>query len=59
MGRVNDFVVNKALDDMLEWRAAAFHAPVAINIFAPSMATFDCPPRSPRRCPSAAWMRVS
>ena len=43
MGRVNDFVVNKALDDVLEWRAAAFHAPVAINIFAPSMADLRLP----------------
>ena len=43
MGRVNDFVVNKALDDVLEWRAAAFHAPVAINLFAPSMADLRLP----------------
>ena len=43
MGRVNDFVVNKALDDVLEWRAAAFQAPVAINIFAPSMADLRLP----------------
>jgi len=43
MGRVNDFVVNRALDDMLEWRAAAFDAPVAVNIFAPSMADLRLP----------------
>jgi EAL domain-containing protein (putative c-di-GMP-specific phosphodiesterase class I) len=28
-GRVNDFVVNKALDEVLEWQAAAFHVLVS------------------------------
>ncbi len=45
MGRVNDFVVNKALDDMLEWRAAGVDAPVAINIFASLMADLRLPDR--------------
>ncbi|WP_167103141.1 bifunctional diguanylate cyclase/phosphodiesterase [Mycobacterium sp. DL592] len=43
MGRVNDFVVNKALDDVLEWRAAGVPIPIAINLFAPSMADLRLP----------------
>lgn len=43
MGRVNDFVVSKALDDVLEWRAAGVPIPIAINLFAPSMADLRLP----------------
>ena len=43
MGRVNEFVVNRALADALHWRAASVHLPVAVNIFAPSMADIELP----------------
>ena len=43
MGRVNEFVVNRALADALQWRAASVHLPVAVNIFAPSMADIELP----------------
>lgn len=43
MGRVNDFVVNKALDDVLELRTAGISTPIAINLFAPSMADLRLP----------------
>ena len=38
MGSVNDFVVKRALDDALTWRAASVDISVAVNLFAPSFA---------------------
>ncbi len=43
MGRVNDVVVNKALDDVVEWRTAGIPTTIAINLFAPSMADLRLP----------------
>ena len=44
-GAVTDFVLNRALDDALTWRAASFDVPVAVNLFA---AVAD-QPRHPRQ----------
>ena len=43
MARVNEFVVNRALADALQWRAASVNLPVAVNIFAPSLADVELP----------------
>ena len=38
MGPVTECVINRALDDELTWQAASFNIPVAVNLFAPSLA---------------------
>lgn len=42
-GPVTEFVLNRALDDMVSWRAASFDIPVAVNLFAASMANRGIP----------------
>lgn len=41
MGALTDVVVKKALDDALVWHRAGFDTPVAVNLFAPSLADAD------------------
>ena len=43
MVQVNDFVVNRALDDALVWHAASVGVPVAVNLFAPTLANLKLP----------------
>ncbi len=43
MGALTDVVVDKALDDALAWHDGGFDTPVAVNLFAPSMANVDLP----------------
>ncbi len=43
MGPVTDFVINRALDDALVWQRASFDVPVAVNLFAPSLANLGIP----------------
>jgi diguanylate cyclase (GGDEF)-like protein len=43
MGSITDLVVNTALDDVLRWRADSLEVPVAVNMFAPSMADLRLP----------------
>ncbi|TGD86517.1 bifunctional diguanylate cyclase/phosphodiesterase [Mycolicibacterium sp. CH28] len=43
MGALTDVVVNKALDDALLWHQGGFAIPVAVNLFAPSMANPELP----------------
>ncbi|EHB50236.1 diguanylate cyclase/phosphodiesterase [Mycolicibacterium rhodesiae JS60] len=43
MGSITDLVVNQALDDVLRWRAEGLTVPIAINMFAPSMADLRLP----------------
>ncbi len=43
MGPVTDFVINRALDDALVWQRASFDIPVAVNLFAPSLANLGIP----------------
>ncbi len=43
MARVNELVVNRALADALQWRAASVNLPVAVNIFAPSLTDVELP----------------
>lgn len=38
MSAVTEFVLNRALDDAVAWRAASFDLPLAVNFFAPSVA---------------------
>lgn len=45
---VNDFVINRALDDARRWRSAGIRLPVAINLFAPSLADPKLPDRLDR-----------
>jgi diguanylate cyclase (GGDEF)-like protein len=42
-GAVTDFVLNRALDDALAWRAASFDVPVAVNLFAASLTNLGIP----------------
>ena len=42
-GAVTDFVLNRALDDALGWRAASFDVPVAVNLFAASLTNLGIP----------------
>ncbi len=42
-GAITDFVLNRALDDALEWRAASFDVPVAVNLFAASLSNLGIP----------------
>ncbi len=42
-GAVTDFVLNRALDDALTWRAASFDVPVAVNLFAASLTNLGIP----------------
>jgi diguanylate cyclase (GGDEF)-like protein len=43
MGSITDLVVNQALDDVLRWRAEGLVVPIAVNMFAPSMADLRLP----------------
>jgi EAL domain-containing protein (putative c-di-GMP-specific phosphodiesterase class I) len=43
MGQVTQLVIAKALDDALAWSRAGVEVPVAINLFAPSVANFALP----------------
>jgi len=43
MAPVNEFVVNRALDDALVWSAESVEVPVAVNLFAPSLANLKLP----------------
>ncbi|WP_319432452.1 bifunctional diguanylate cyclase/phosphodiesterase [Mycobacterium sp. RTGN5] len=43
MGSITDLVVNQALDDVLRWRAEGLTVPIAVNMFAPSMADLRLP----------------
>jgi len=45
---VTDVVLDRALDDVVRWRAASFDVPVAVNLFAPSMADLGIPARITR-----------
>ncbi|MBB3752352.1 diguanylate cyclase (GGDEF)-like protein [Mycolicibacterium sp. BK634] len=45
MGRVTQLVITKALDDAVAWRRAGVEVPVAVNLFAPSMANVGLPAR--------------
>jgi EAL domain-containing protein (putative c-di-GMP-specific phosphodiesterase class I) len=45
MGAVTDFVLDHALDDAVTWHAAGFDVPVAVNLFAPSLANLGIPAR--------------
>lgn len=43
MGTITDFVLNRALDDARAWRAASVGLPIAVNLFAPSLANLGIP----------------
>jgi EAL domain-containing protein (putative c-di-GMP-specific phosphodiesterase class I) len=43
MGSITDLVVNQALDDVVRWRADSLEVPIAVNMFAPSMADLRLP----------------
>lgn len=45
MGRVTQLVIATALDDAVDWRRAGVEVPVAVNLFAPSMANVGLPAR--------------
>jgi len=45
MAAVTDFVITKALDDVTRWQSVAAQLPVAVNLFAPSLADLDLPDR--------------
>jgi len=45
MGAVTDLVLSKALDDAAQWMAEGMPVPVAINLFAPSVADLALPAR--------------
>ncbi len=42
-GSITDLVVNQALDDVVRWREYSLEVPVAVNMFAPSMADLRLP----------------
>jgi diguanylate cyclase (GGDEF)-like protein len=48
MGSVTDFVLDRALDDAVTWRAASLDVPVAVNLFAPSLANLAIPAKITR-----------
>ncbi len=48
IGPVSEFVVNRALDDAQCWRAAGISVPVAVNLFAPTLAELSLPDRIER-----------
>ncbi len=43
MGSITDLVVNQALDDVVRWREDSLEVPIAVNMFAPSMADLRLP----------------
>jgi EAL domain-containing protein (putative c-di-GMP-specific phosphodiesterase class I) len=43
MASVTEFVLNRALDDATSWRAASADVPLAVNLFAPSVADLGFP----------------
>ncbi len=45
MGAVTDLVVDKALDQAAAWRSAGINVPIAVNLFAPSLADLTLPAR--------------
>lgn len=45
MGSVTQMVISHALDDALDWHRAGADIPVAVNLFAPSMANVGLPAR--------------
>ena len=45
MAAVTDFVVNRALDDVVRWKSLSADLPVAVNLFAPSLADLELPAR--------------
>ena len=45
MAAVTDFVVNRALDDVVGWKSLPVDLPVAVNLFAPSLADLELPAR--------------
>ena len=45
MGSLTDVVLDRALDDVVAWRADGFRVPVAVNMFAPSLCDLDLPTR--------------
>lgn len=45
VGAVTEFVIDRALDDAVRWNSAEVGVPVAINIFAPSIADLTLPER--------------
>jgi EAL domain-containing protein (putative c-di-GMP-specific phosphodiesterase class I) len=48
MAAVTDFVVNRALDDVVHWKSLPANLPVAVNLFAPSLADLELPARLTR-----------
>ncbi|WP_431240673.1 EAL domain-containing protein [Mycolicibacterium aichiense] len=43
MGQITQLVIGKALDDALAWRRAGLELPIAVNLFAPSVANIALP----------------
>lgn len=43
MGAATDLVLNKALDDAVRWQIAGVDVPIAVNLFAPSVADLKLP----------------
>lgn len=43
MGALNEFVVNRALDDTKLWHAESVGVPVGVNLFAPPLANLEFP----------------
>ncbi|BBX07295.1 GGDEF-domain containing protein [Mycolicibacterium aichiense] len=43
MGSITDLVINQALDDVVRWRKDRLEVPIAVNMFAPSMADLRLP----------------
>ncbi len=43
MGSITDLVVSQALDDVVWWRSEGLEVPIAVNMFAPSMADLRLP----------------
>ena len=48
MVEVTDFVLNRALDDAVTWREGSVDLPVAVNLFAPSLANLAVPDKITR-----------
>jgi len=45
MAALTDFVITKALDDVIRWQSLPVELPVAVNLFAPSLADLHLPDR--------------
>lgn len=48
IGPISDFVINRALDDAQRWHQSGLTVPVAVNLFAPSLAELTLPDRIER-----------